>query len=92
MIEVSGASPRMSIVMPNYNHGHMISEAFSAIARQTMPPFEVVVVVVVVDDGSTDDSVSRREVYFCCFVFALAAGTSAMHLAMKLLRFAPASF
>jgi hypothetical protein len=45
----------MSVVMPNFNHGHLIEQALAAIARQTMLPFEVVVV----DDGSTDDSVPR---------------------------------
>jgi len=49
--------PRMSVVMPNYNHGHLIEDALSAFARQTMPAFEVVVV----DDGSTDDSVTRLQ-------------------------------
>jgi Glycosyl transferase family 2 len=51
--------PRMSIVMPNYNHGHLIEEALAAIARQTLPPFELVVV----DDGSTDDSVARLHAF-----------------------------
>jgi glycosyltransferase involved in cell wall biosynthesis len=45
----------MSIVVPNYNHGHLIEEALGAIAGQTMQPHEVIVV----DDGSTDDSVAR---------------------------------
>jgi len=47
----------MSIVVPNYNHGHLIAEVLAAIAEQTRPPFEVVVV----DDGSTDDSVARLQ-------------------------------
>lgn len=47
--------PRMSIVMLNYNHGHLIEEALAAIAGQTVLPYEVVVV----DDGSTDDSMTR---------------------------------
>jgi glycosyltransferase involved in cell wall biosynthesis len=55
MTDVSGRAPRMSVVIPNYNHGHLIEEALVAISRQTMPPSEVVVV----DDGSTDDSVTR---------------------------------
>jgi glycosyltransferase involved in cell wall biosynthesis len=45
----------LSIVVPNYNHGHLIGEALGAIAGQTVAPFEVIVV----DDGSTDDSVAR---------------------------------
>jgi glycosyltransferase involved in cell wall biosynthesis len=57
MTEMSGACPRMSVVLPNYNHGHLIEDALAAIARQTMPPSEVVVV----DDGSTDDSVARLQ-------------------------------
>jgi glycosyltransferase involved in cell wall biosynthesis len=47
----------MSVVIPNYNHGHLIEDALGAIGRQTMAPAEVVVV----DDGSTDDSVPRLQ-------------------------------
>jgi glycosyltransferase involved in cell wall biosynthesis len=43
------------VVIPNYNHGHLIEEALGAIARQTTLPAEVVVV----DDGSSDDSIAR---------------------------------
>ena len=55
MTEVCARAPRLSVVMPNYNHGHVIPEALAAISRQTLLPFEVVVV----DDASTDDSVMR---------------------------------
>jgi glycosyltransferase involved in cell wall biosynthesis len=64
----SAPCPRMSIVMPNYNHGHLIEEALAAIAGQTKPPFEIIVV----DDGSTDDSVTRLK--------ALAAHMPALRL------------
>jgi glycosyltransferase involved in cell wall biosynthesis len=57
MSEMSGSGPRMSVVIPNYNHGHLIEDALNAISRQTMLPSEVVVV----DDGSTDDSVARLQ-------------------------------
>src|SRR5258707_1591712 len=57
MTDVSGIRPRMSIVIPHYNHVDLLPEALDAIARQTMPAFEVVVV----DDGSTDESVAGLE-------------------------------
>jgi glycosyltransferase involved in cell wall biosynthesis len=55
--EASGRGPRMSVVMPNYNHGRLLPEALQAIARQSVLPFEMIVV----DDGSTDDSVARLQ-------------------------------
>lgn len=45
--------PTLSVVMPNYNHGHFIGAALEAIVGQSRPPDEVIVL----DDGSTDDSV-----------------------------------
>jgi len=57
MNEAHGGGPRLSVVIPNYNHGHLIEQSLAAIARQTMLPSEVVVV----DDGSTDDSVARLQ-------------------------------
>ncbi|HEY7664507.1 MAG TPA: glycosyltransferase family A protein [Xanthobacteraceae bacterium] len=55
MSNIPTRGPRLSVVMPNYNHGQVLGEALAAISRQTVPPCEVVVV----DDGSTDDSVVR---------------------------------
>ena len=52
MTDFSRTRPRMSIVIPHYNHADLLPEALDAIARQSMSPFEVVVV----DDGSTDGS------------------------------------
>ena len=54
MTDLSGTRPRLSVVIPHYNHAGLLPEALDAIARQTMSPFEVVVV----DDGSTDESVA----------------------------------
>jgi hypothetical protein len=51
------AEPRLSIVIPNFNHGALIGQSLMAIAQQTVPPHEVVVV----DDGSTDDSLARLD-------------------------------
>jgi glycosyltransferase involved in cell wall biosynthesis len=47
----------MSVVMPNYNHGHFLADALGAIGDQSVLPYEVIVV----DDGSTDDSLVRLE-------------------------------
>jgi glycosyltransferase involved in cell wall biosynthesis len=45
--------PRLSAILPNYNHGNTIGEAIAALASQAPAPDEIIVV----DDGSTDDSV-----------------------------------
>jgi glycosyltransferase involved in cell wall biosynthesis len=44
--------PTLSVLMPNYNHGHYIGENLDRILEQSRPPDEIVIV----DDGSTDDS------------------------------------
>lgn len=49
--------PKASIVMPNYNHGHLISEALACAVDQTVLPLEVIVI----DDGSTDNSLAVIE-------------------------------
>lgn len=46
--------PRLSVVMPNYNHSSALRESVGAILAQTQPPDEIVIV----DDGSTDDSLA----------------------------------
>lgn len=48
---------RLSVVIPNYNHGALIGEAIRAFAQQQPAPDEIIVV----DDGSTDDSLARLE-------------------------------
>lgn len=48
---------RLSVVIPNYNHGALIGEAIHAFANQRPAPDEIIVV----DDGSTDDSLARLE-------------------------------
>jgi len=47
-------SPRVSIVMANYNGARFILDAIASAARQTLRDIEIIVV----DDGSTDDSVA----------------------------------
>lgn len=46
--------PTLSIIIPNYNHGHFLPVAVNAILKQSAQPLEVIII----DDGSTDDSVA----------------------------------
>jgi glycosyltransferase involved in cell wall biosynthesis len=43
-------TPRISVLMPCFNHGEFIGEAIDSVRRQTIQDFEIIVV----DDGSTD--------------------------------------
>src|SRR6185436_11843228 len=45
--------PTLSIIIPNYNHGHCLPVAVNAILQQSAQPLEVIII----DDGSTDQSV-----------------------------------
>ncbi len=51
------AWPRISVVLPNYNHCHFLKISLPALLNQSYPPYEIVVV----DDGSKDDSVAYIE-------------------------------
>src|ERR1044071_8971404 len=48
---------RLSVLMPNFNHGRFLPEALDAILGQSYQPFEVIVI----DDASTDNSVEILE-------------------------------
>lgn len=49
--------PSVSVVIPTYNRGHLLTEAVMSALSQDTPPFEVLIV----DDGSTDGSTNRLE-------------------------------
>jgi hypothetical protein len=46
------ASPTLSVIMPNYNHGRFIPEALQAVLDQSRLPSEIIFI----DDRSTDNS------------------------------------
>ena len=48
-------APRISVVIPSYNHGEYVVSALESIFIQTYRSIEIIVV----DDGSTDDSAKR---------------------------------
>ena len=49
----------LSVVMPNFNHGHLIGHALEALAAQGRQPDEIIVI----DDASTDDSLAVLDRY-----------------------------
>ena len=46
--------PRVSAIVPNYNHARYLNERIGSILNQRVPPSEVIIL----DDGSTDDSLA----------------------------------
>ena len=44
--------PTLTVVVPNYNHGHLLRECLDSLVNQSVKPLEILVI----DDGSTDNS------------------------------------
>lgn len=51
--------PRISVIIPNYNHSQFLEQRISSILDQTFQDFELIIL----DDCSTDDSRSQIEQY-----------------------------
>jgi glycosyltransferase involved in cell wall biosynthesis len=47
--------PLVSVILPTFNRGWIVSEAIASVLAQTFGDFELIVV----DDGSTDDTDDR---------------------------------
>tara|TARA_B100000579_G_scaffold411196_1_gene401814 strand:+ start:93 stop:323 length:231 start_codon:yes stop_codon:yes gene_type:complete len=45
----------IAVIIPNFNHGHLIEQSILSTFDQSVRPNEIIVI----DDGSTDDSVTR---------------------------------
>lgn len=73
--QVNTASPKVSIVVTNYNYSRFISDCLRSVSLQTYSNLECIVV----DDCSSDDSVERIQRFI---------GTDKSHVAFKLLRHA----
>jgi glycosyltransferase involved in cell wall biosynthesis len=54
LLALLGDTPRVSVVLPNYNYARYLPQRLASIFAQEPQPFEVIVL----DDGSTDDSLA----------------------------------
>ena len=56
-VDFASIAPRVSVVLPNFNHGDFIRKSILSILSQSVQPLEIIVI----DDASTDKSVSIIE-------------------------------
>jgi glycosyltransferase involved in cell wall biosynthesis len=56
---VENAHGTLSVLMPNYNHAHLVGEALRSLLGQSFKPSEIIIV----DDASTDNSLEVLESY-----------------------------
>lgn len=59
MFALNQGSPKLSIIIPNYNHGALLGGILSDIGSQD----DVACEVIIVDDGSTDNSIAIVETW-----------------------------
>jgi len=59
------AAPKVSVIVPNYNHAPYLRQRLDSIIKQTFRDFELIVL----DDASTDDSREIVQTYACYPMF-----------------------
>ena len=57
--KMNSSSPKISIIVPNYNYAHFLDKRIESILKQTYTDYEIILL----DDASTDDSVKVLEKY-----------------------------
>lgn len=74
-MEKEATAPLISVIIPTYNRGWILSEALDSVAAQTFKDFELIVV----DDGSTDNTADIIKAYpgALCFISQNRQGVSA---------------
>ena len=55
LLHTAGVTPRVSVIVPNYNYARYIGQRLESIRRQSVAPYEIIVL----DDASTDDSAAH---------------------------------
>ena len=66
---MNSSSPKISVIVPNYNHARFIEKRILSILNQTYPNFEIIFL----DDASTDNSLEiAKKFYIELFDFEAA--------------------
>ena len=55
MMDIPRVSGRVTVLVPTFNRGELLSQSLDSLLSQTISPHQIVVI----DDGSTDDTVER---------------------------------
>ena len=64
---VMNLNPKVSVIIPNYNHAHFLEKRLQSILKQTYTNFEIICL----DDASTDNSLEILEKYLSYSNFKL---------------------